>query len=431
MMAAVVGVGAKRHMWSEIKGRPAKTFIVCLIAYGFSQVDLALFSYAVPSMRKDLDLTLNEMSLVIAVSYVLGGLMQVWFGHLTDRFGRKTMMQISLAGAGIFVAALSVVPDAIWLTLARACALFAGGALYPATGAAVTEVAPARYRGLMAGLLQTAYPMGWFIASLFAAPLLVTYGWRTLFLVALLSVPYVWVIRRTLDEPERFTKISAANKDRGLWQSIGLLFKPDMRRRTITLFIAQFLFVIAYGGSAIYFPTFFVEARGLKLDSSAYLVGIGNAVGVLGYVMAALTGEFILTRRTTVVVWTLLGAAAFMFLIWGTSGFTDTIIAFAVMTMFFYGTAAVKFAYIAEIFPTHLRATGLVVCGSLAVNFGTALGPIMVSTAVGRFGWDIAFTVVVGVPLIAAGLFYLVLTPVPSGIDIDDVQAHFATNKSK
>jgi MFS family permease len=418
-------------MWSEIKGVPARTFVVCLIAYGFSQLDLALFSYAVPSLRKDLDLTLNQMSLVVSVSYILGGLMQVWFGHLTDRFGRKAMMQISLAGAGIFVALHSVVPDAVWLTLARAAALFAGGALYPATGAAVTEVAPARYRGILAGLLQTAYPMGWFIASLFAAPLLVTYGWRVMFLVALLSVPYVWVIRATMSEPERFKEASAVTKDRGLWQSIGQLFAPDMRRRAITLFIAQFLFVVAYGGSAIYFPTFFVEARGLKLDSSAYLVGLGNAVGVLGYIMAAFTGEFLLTRRTTVVIWTLLGAAAFMVLIWGTTGFTETIVAFAVMTMFFYGTAAVKFAYVAEIFPTHLRATGLVVCGSLAVNFGTALGPLMVSTAVGRFGWDIAFTVVVGVPLVAAGLFYLVLKPVPSGIDVDEVQRHFAASRSK
>ena len=122
-------------------------------------------------------------------------------------------------------------------------------------------------------------------------------------------------------------------------------------------------------------------------------------------------------------LWTLLGAAAFLVLIWGTKTYAETITAFAVMTMFFYGTAAVKFAYLAEVFPTHLRATGLAVCGSLAVNLGIALGPLAIATAVERYGWDLAFSVGVGVPLVAAGLLYLRLTPVPSGLDVDETAA--------
>lgn len=414
-------------IWSETRGYPQRAFFVCLVAYGFSQLDLALFSYAVPSIRKDLDLSLQEMGLIVSVSYTLGGILQVWFGHLTDRFGRKTMLQISLVAASILVAAHSLVTGAISLTLLRAGAIFSGGALYPSTGAIVTEIAPARYRGMMAGLLQTAYPLGWFAAAMFAASFLTIFGWRALFLVALLSLPYVLVVRAMLKETDRYMLAKEKTEGRGLFKSIGQLFTPEMRARSITTFIAQFLFVVAYGGSAIFFPTYFVESRGIELGSSAILVGIGNGVGVLGYILAAYVGEFVLTRRTTVVVWTLLGAAAFLFLVWGTKSYAATISAFAVMSMFFYGAAAVKFAYIAEIFPTHLRATGLAFCGSLAVNLGTAVGPLLISTAVGRMGWDMAFTLFVGIPLVMAGLFYLFLKPVPSGIDVDDVQKHLAT----
>jgi MFS family permease len=417
-------------LWSETRGYPRRAFFVCLFAYGFSQLDLALFAYAVPSLRQDLGLSLQTMGVVVSVSYAVGGILQVWFGHLTDRFGRRTMLQISLAGASIMVAAHSLVAGAASLTMLRAGAIFSGGALYPATGAVVTEVAPARYRGIMAGLLQTAYPMGWFVASLFAAPLLTLIGWRALFLVALLSLPYVLVVRALLKESQRYESVQDKTQGRSLFTSIGDLFTPEMRARSITTFIAQFLFVIAYGGSAIFFPTYFVESRGLEIGSSSLLVGLGNGVGVFGYIIAAYVGEFVLTRRTTVVIWTLLGASAFLFLVWGTETYAATITAFAVMTMFFYGAAAVKFAYIAEIFPTHLRATGLAFCGSLAVNFGTALGPLMVSTAVERIGWDMAFTVVVGIPLVLAGLFYLLLKPVPSGIDVDDVQTHLARKTS-
>jgi len=409
-------------LWSETRGHPQRTFFICLIAYGFSQLDLALFAYAVPSMRQDLGLSLQQMGFVVSASFAVGGVLQVWLGHMTDRFGRKTMLQFSLAGASILVAAHALAMNALMLTALRAGAIFTGGGLYPATGAIVTEVAPSRYRGIMAGLLQTAYPLGWFVAAMFAAPFLTAFGWRALFLVALLSLPYVLVVRAFLQESDRFDTAKAQTQNRSLFQSVGELFTPLMRRRTITLFIAQFLFVVAYGGSSIFFPTYFVESRGFQIGSSAILVGIGNGVGVFGYILAAYVGEFVLTRRTTVVVWTLLGASVFLFLVWGTKSYTATIITFAVMSMFFYGAAAVKFAYVAEIFPTHLRATGLAVCTSLAVNIGTAVGPLLISSTVAHIGWDMTYTLIVGVPLICAGLFYLLLKPIPSGLDVDAVQ---------
>ena len=96
-------------------------------------------------------------------------------------------------------------------------------------------------------------------------------------------------------------------------------------------------------------------------------------------------------------------------------------IAFGVMAMFFYGTAAVKFAYVAEIFPTRLRATGLAFCGSLAVTLGTAVGPLTISYSVEHIGWDRAFSLFGALPLFLAGLMYLLLKPVPSGLDVDEV----------
>jgi MFS family permease len=90
--------------------------------------------------------------------------------------------------------------------------------------------------------------------------------------------------------------------------------------------------------------------------------------------------------------------------------------------MFFYGTAAVKFAYVAEVFPTRLRATGLAFCGSLAVTLGTATGPLLISYSVEHIGWDQAFSLFGALPLFLAGLLYLLLKPVPSGIDVDEVE---------
>ena len=145
----------------------------------------------------------------------------------------------------------------------------------------------------------------------------------------------------------------------------------------------------------------------MQLTDSAILVGVGNGIAVFGYILAAYIGEFVLTRRTTVIIWTVLGALSFLYLIWFTSEYIETLIAFSVMSMFFYGTAAVKFAYIAETFPTVIRATGLSVCSSLAVNLGIAFGPLLISYSVAMWGWDMAFSTVVAMTALTS----------PSGIN--------------
>jgi MFS family permease len=434
-------------MWSQIRGYPLQAFIVCHLAYMFSQIDLALFSYALPSIRETFGVSLQAMGWVVALSYSVGAIVQVYIGTLTDRFGRKQMLIFITVTSSLFIAAHSIVPESsaqllvggvsfslgiIVMTILRAFAIASGGALYPTTGAIVTEEAPARYRGIMAGLLQTAFPLGAFFAALVAAPLLDSYGWRPLFLVGLFSIPFIWVIHKFLRETQRFEGHKAETHSQSKSQNssrakLAALFAPEMRVRTVTLFLAQFIFVIAYGAASLWLPTYLKEARGFIQSDATYIVGYANAVAVVGYVIAAVTGEFFLTRRTTVTIFTLLGATSFLAMVWFTSGYWDTLIVLCFATTFFYGTAAVKFAYIAEVFPTHLRATGLAVCSSLAVNLGIAVGPLVVTYGVEFFDWNMTLSVVVGVPLAVAGLLYLRLKPIPSGLEVEEVDRQMRT----
>ncbi|MEO0996216.1 MAG: MFS transporter [Pseudomonadota bacterium] len=409
-------------MLAELRGYPGKAFFVCLLAYTFSQMDLALFAYAIPSIREEFGLSLSGIMGVVSVAFIIAAVLIAWLGLLTDRLGRRRMFQFSLVGSSFLVALHSVVPNPAALALLRGSSIAVGGLSYPITGAVIAEEFPARYRGFFLGLLQTGYPLGWALASVVAVELLVGFGWRALFLAGLISLPYLLVINRYIREPARAIAAREAAATAGRVR-LAELFRGDIWRRVRLLFVAQFLFVWAYAGSVFLFPSFLAEARGLEPAAYASLIGTGHAIGVLGYVLAAWVGEFVLTRRDTVVIWSLLGAAAFQWLVWGTDDYGSTLLAYGVMSMFFYGTAAVKFAYLAELFPTRLRATAMAVCGSVAVTLGSAAGPYCVAKAVEWYGWNSAYSVVVGVPLTAAGILYCFLTRVPSGLEVEQVQA--------
>ena len=396
---------------------PYQAFGVCLLMYSLSQMDLALFGYAIPSIRAEFGLTQPGIMSVVSGAFLLAAVGIVLLGWLTDRLGRKSMFQFSLVGSSLLVTLHSVVPNPATLVVLRGSSLAIGGLTYPITGSILAEEFPARLRGLFLGLLQIGYPLGWVLASWWAAWLLADQGWRILFLAGLASLPLVLLVHWTIREPPRFVQTKA----QGEKPRISELWSPRIRRRALLLFVAQFLFVSAYAGSVFNFPTYLMENRGLAIPSYSALIGQGHLIGILGYVLAALVGEFVITRRTTVVIWTLLGAVLFQIMIWKTDTYGQLLIMYGLTTMFFYGSAAVKFAYLAEVFPTRLRATAMATCGSFAVILGSAVGPLLVAIAQARYGWNVAFAGVVGIPLFLAGLLYIFLTPVPSGLEVEQV----------
>jgi len=413
-----------RAILALTQGYPRRVWLVCFGAYALSQMDLAMWSYALPLIRAEFELSRTVLGLMTGAAFASGGLVLVWLGLLTDRFGRRTMMIFGTVASSVFVTAHAFAANIFMLAALRGASIATGGLLYPATGALVAEEAPSRIRGLMTGLLQVAYPLGWFMASILAVLLLERFGWRAMFFAGLLSVPFIFVIRSVIRESARFTaqgKIAKADRP-----ALRELFLPGVRARTLTLFIAQYFFVIAYGGAFIFSPLYFNEARGFSIASTATLVGLSNLIGIAGYLLAAWVGEFWLTRRTTTVIWTLLGSFFFTLFIWGSTTYWESMLAFSVMALFLLGTAAVKFAYVAELFPTRLRATGIAFCGSLAVTLGQATGPVFIGWMADNYSWDMAMFIGGALPLLVAGLLYLLLTPVPSGLEIEEVQRRLA-----
>jgi MFS family permease len=316
------------------------------------------------------------------------------------------------------------------LTVMRMLAFGISNGLSPITNAYVAEAAPARFRGLLVALLQCGYPIGWFVASLFVAPLIATWGWRYIFLPALLVIPIAFVIARYLPESRRFQVARreaktqhAAGKPRHFLATLAPLFRPEFRFKTLACFSAFFLFGGAYAGTAFYFPSYFNEFRGYSIEVATSIVGLSYGVGVLGYFAVAIIGEFYMTRRNTCALWALLGCLATIGLLWLPDSYMEDVIWFGLMAGFFYGNAAALSMLLVETFPTHIRATAAAFAGSFALNLGHATFPLLVAYAIPVIGWQWSFTLAVVPSMAIAGLAILTLKNMPSGLDVDEVAA--------
>jgi MFS family permease len=393
-----------------------KILIVSLLAWTLTNMDQAFFAYAIPGILEEFDLPLEAVGIILTVSFVIASILLVFAGHAADRFGRGPMLSLYLAISALLVGLQGFAGGIIILTLFRAFGFGISTGLAPITNAYVAESVVPRIRGLAMGVLQCGYPLGWFLASMFAVPLLATHGWRAMCFAAFLVIPvagiFYWLLR---DEPD-IQPSAESSESSG---AIRVLFSKTHREKSIASIITYFAFGGAYAGSAFFFPTFFAEVRGYTPSEAADLVGLSNGIGIAGYLVAAFVGEFLMTRRNVFILWALGGSLALVGLMWLPDSRLEDMIWYSATAALFYGSLAVLPVLIAEIFPQEVRASALSACASAPLSLGFAVFPLVVPLVVGAVGWQLGFTVVICPLLIVAVIAAFFLPNRKSGIGLE------------
>lgn len=393
----------------QVPARTWKVFFICLIGVTFANLDLNLFALVLTDISAELNWSVEERGWYLALTFIVAGILITQIGTLADRIGRKRVLLGATWLTPFFVAALTFAPNTLALLLARLAGYTTAGAQSPITGTIVMEESPPRFRGIFTGVLQVGFPIGFFLAAVVVGLVAPAWGWRYVFLAGLLFLPYAWIIWRHL--PESASWLASSRTTGGSpTVRIGELFSPEYRRRTWLLFLGQFLHVFAYGAT-ILLPAYFREGRGWSLEQTTSVVGSAYLIGAVGYVLASVASDLWINRRTTIVLWCVLGGLAFAGMIWWASTPAQLILTFGLMTFFFYGAYAVIFTFIAESFPSRLRATAASFSSSFAVELGLGIGPLALSYGISAWGWDWAFTWCAVAPVILAGVTFLALEP--------------------
>ncbi len=397
-------------------------FPVSLLVWTLSNLDQSIFGYILPGILSDFHRPLSTAGMILAISFVVSSLFVVLGGMAADRYGRGLVLATMLASSACAVGLQAFAGSIAMLTALRTLGFGFAGALSPITAAYVVETVPARLRGLAIGILQCGYPLGWFLASVVAIPLLRAGGWRDAclagFAVAPLALPILWLLRRMT--PASIPQLALAGRSRPPMIRVGALFTPEHRVVSIACMVTFFCFAGAYAGSAFFFTTFFVTVRHYSQTQAISLVGSSNGVAIVGYLAAALVGEFLLERRTVFIVWVLCGALALLGLLWLPRSHDQDFAFYVVMAGLFYGAAAVFPVIIAELFPTQIRSTALAVCGSMPQCLGFGIFPLLVPLIVQHLGWQMALSLVVVPPMVVAALAMLAVPGRQSGLALPD-----------
>src|SRR6202011_1461539 len=148
--------------------------------------DFTVFLLIMAPIAQEFGVPIIEVTAVFSVTLVmrLGG--ATASGWLADRMGRRAPLMISILWYSICNLIAGFSPSFTFLFVVRAALGIGMGAEWPAGASLAMESWPARSRGLMGGVLQGTFALGFALASLAYWLLFEAIGWRGLLWIGIL-----------------------------------------------------------------------------------------------------------------------------------------------------------------------------------------------------------------------------------------------------
>ena len=144
--------------------------------------------------------------------------LQVVFGIISDRYGRKWPLVINLILCAILQLGAGFVQTFHQFLAVRALFGVTMGGIWGLAAATALENLPVELRGLASGVVQQGYAAGYLLAAVINLTLVpsVSAGWRSLFWTASGISLFAAVIRALLPESALFLRAKELERERGV-----------------------------------------------------------------------------------------------------------------------------------------------------------------------------------------------------------------------
>ncbi|MBP6978477.1 MAG: MFS transporter [Bacteroidales bacterium] len=362
----------------------------------FDFYDLILFTFLLIPIAKDYGFSDLQMSYVLGSSLAATAVGGVIFGILSDRYGRKAVLQWTILtySIGTFFSGLA---GSFWfLMIFRVVTGLGVGGEWATGQTFVGETFPAKVRGRYCAYMQTGAPLGIALASIVGGMLSPVIGWRACFFISILPAMMVVYIRRKLPESDLWLQRKLMQKqetenDREIKpvreNKFLTLFAPQYRKYFLLALVLAIFDMSAYWLTYSWMPGYLHNQRNFTMTKSALWVLVTQTGGFLGYFFFGYVADR-LGRRPAYSIYSLIMAIGLLMI----TVFWDRVVIYPPIIlsfMFLVGFGTGMFggygSLFSELFPTSIRSTAMGSAFNLArgIQFFT---PVAISLIATRYG---------------------------------------------
>jgi MFS transporter, SHS family, lactate transporter len=283
----------------------------------------------------------------VAATLAMRPLGALIFGMLADRYGRRGPLMFNVVYFATIEVLCGFAPNFTVFFILRMLFGIGMGGEWGVGASMVMEHAPVRWRGVLSGILQSGYSIGYLLAAVAARVVLPNLGWRAMFWIGGIPALLALYIRTKVPESEAWQQHRVARTIDG--PKIAL----QHWRLSLYMIVLMFLMNCLSHGTQDLYPDFLKHAHGVSPNTVAYVAMFYNVGAVVGAIIFGLLSERIGRR------YSMLCALAVALVIMPAWAFGSTLLVLAVgafiMQMGVQGAWGIIPVHLNEISPDSVR----------------------------------------------------------------------------
>ena len=358
-----------------------RVLIFVLLAWVIDAADSTIYSLTLPAIKDEFGLDLTSMGMLASIflaGTVLGAMI---LPVVADRLGRRIGICTCVGLFSLATCGVGLASNAAAVAFGRFFTGCGTGAEWPIGAAYLSEVVPAKRRGWAMGVMQSGYPLGFFLAGFI---FLVTMGWmdlnwRSCYWVLVipglaLCIPTMTMLRESdawLQSHGRKDQTPSLDRPQASRHWCLQLFDAANRKSTAIATTMHIFGAVYSYGIVVWMPSALMIDFGFDKKEVSYFVMLSWAVGTVGYLLAGYFADRA-GRKPVLAAYLLIGLLAVGALnamhLTGSHN-TALLLAIGAMMGVSVGVTVIYITYSSEIYPDQIRTIGL--------GFSVAIGKVV------------------------------------------------------
>ncbi|WP_159236718.1 MULTISPECIES: 3-hydroxybenzoate transporter MhbT [Raoultella] len=429
---------------APIGARQWRVIICCFLVVMLDGFDTAAIGFIAPDIRAHWQLSASELAPLFGAGLLGLTAGALLCGPLSDRFGRKRVIEFCVALFGLFSLLSAFSPDLETLVILRFLTGLGLGGAMPNTITMTSEYLPARRRGALVTLMFCGFTLGSALGGVVSAQLVAQIGWHGILalggvlplllaaaLLAVLPESPRWQIRRRLPQPVIAKTVGAITGERyehthfwldepatGAKGSIGQLFVGRQLPITLMLWVVFFMSLLIIYLLSSWMPTL-LNHRGIDLQHASWVTAAFQIGGTFGALLLGILMDRFNPYRVLALSYCL-GAVCIVMIGLSENGLWLMALAIFGTGIGVSGSQVGLNALTATLYPTQSRATGVSwsnAVGRCGAIVGSLSGGMMMAM---NFSFDTLFFVIAVPAAISAGMLILLTLVVRNPITVPD-----------
>ena len=362
--------------------------------------DFFILVMVLDAVAKDFGRTRPEIALTLTASLAMRPIGAVLFGIMADRYGRRLPLMLDLVFYSVIEVLSGLAPDYTTFLILRLLFGIGMGGEWGVGASLAMESVPAKWRGVLSGVLQEGYALGYLLAAIAYFGVFPYFGWRVMFFLGGLPALLSLFVRARVKESQAWHEHRLAD-----WRSYTRAIAANWRRFAYLVVLMTTMAMISHGTQDMY-PTFLQHQRQFTPQQTAMITIISMIGAIAGGILFGLLSDRI-GRRRAMIAAAVCGAALVPLWVFAPSTALIVVGAFAMQFMV-QGAWGVIPAHINELSPGALRGflpgtayqVG-VLCASIITYIEAVLGELF--TYAQAMGLLAAIMLLVAATIVAAG----------------------------